>query len=293
MTIYFAYGSNLDHDQIRKRCPSANGLAIAKLSDYRLAFTGKSSLWGGAVATIEPEPGATTWGALYALSTADCAELDRWEGAPHAYERIDVRVVVPTTGASVQAVTYRKRDRKPGKPTPAYLERIERGYRAWGLPLDALEAVQPRAQATNLVAVYGSLLEGLGNHRVLARWGAELVGSGQTVERLEMADFGSYPGLRRQTPRHDDALAAQIAVEVYAVTTGGLHALDALEGHPTFYRRQPIDVRLSDGTVIAPACYLITNDRTWAQMARRPVPSGNWRHHLRRRNDRRYGPRTA
>jgi len=37
--LYFAYGSNMDWNQIRGRCPSASFLGIAVLLDHRLAFS--------------------------------------------------------------------------------------------------------------------------------------------------------------------------------------------------------------------------------------------------------------
>ncbi len=55
-TLYFAYGSNLDQQQMRKRCPGARVLAPGVLRGYRIAFGNHSVKRGGAVATIVPYP---------------------------------------------------------------------------------------------------------------------------------------------------------------------------------------------------------------------------------------------
>lgn len=50
--LYFAYGSNLDGAQMRRRCPSARLVGAAILDGYRLGFAGQSAALGGGVATV-------------------------------------------------------------------------------------------------------------------------------------------------------------------------------------------------------------------------------------------------
>jgi hypothetical protein len=50
--LYFAYGSNLDDEQMRSRCASAQPVARAVLPNYALAFGGFSHRWDGAVASV-------------------------------------------------------------------------------------------------------------------------------------------------------------------------------------------------------------------------------------------------
>jgi len=45
-TLCFAYGSNLDPAQMRRRCPRARPGRRATLYGYRLAFGGHSQAWG-------------------------------------------------------------------------------------------------------------------------------------------------------------------------------------------------------------------------------------------------------
>ena len=41
-TLYFAYGSNLDPTQMRRRCPTSAPAGPATLDGWRLAFGGHS-----------------------------------------------------------------------------------------------------------------------------------------------------------------------------------------------------------------------------------------------------------
>ena len=43
--LYFAYGSNLDPEQMASRCPSARVAFLARLADHRLDFTYFSTRW--------------------------------------------------------------------------------------------------------------------------------------------------------------------------------------------------------------------------------------------------------
>ena len=52
--LYFAYGSNINLDQMRYRCPDATVYGQAVLDNYDLRFRGSG------VATVEPKEGAYT-----------------------------------------------------------------------------------------------------------------------------------------------------------------------------------------------------------------------------------------
>ena len=81
------------------------------------------------------------------------------------------------------------------------------------------------------VFVYGTLLSGEPNHRVLAD--AELLGEASTEPAFHLVDLGAFPAL---VPGGKTAVAG----EVYKVDNATLDRLDRLEGHPRFYRREPI-----------------------------------------------------
>ena len=79
-TYYFAYGSNMNLDQMAYRCPAASVVENVKLEGYRLTFCGRGK--GSGVATILPEEGSQVEGVLWKI-TPECEKsLDFYEGYP-------------------------------------------------------------------------------------------------------------------------------------------------------------------------------------------------------------------
>ena len=93
MQYYFAYGSNMDQEQMSVRCPSAELVSIGKLLDYRLAFTIFSPKRNCGCADIISSVGDQTYGLVYKLSDHDMLALDTFEGSPIHYHRIPVSIV--------------------------------------------------------------------------------------------------------------------------------------------------------------------------------------------------------
>lgn len=104
MSLYFAYGSNMDKDQMLERCPSAVLVGPATLADYRLAFTIFSPKRNCGCADIVPSVGSVVYGLLYDLTDADMQALDGFEGHPVHYQRLLIRV--KTEGREMDAYSY-------------------------------------------------------------------------------------------------------------------------------------------------------------------------------------------
>jgi gamma-glutamylcyclotransferase (GGCT)/AIG2-like uncharacterized protein YtfP len=153
--LYFAYGSNLDWAQIRKRCPSTTAVSVAAARGYRLAFTRFSTNRQCGAADILPSAGDEVWGMLYEIDEAEIGVLDECEGfrpgrprEENAYERVEIEVWTTGTHVSPQRVwTYvvvRKLDPCP-KPSAEYKRLMVNGARHWGFPagyLERLEAIE-------------------------------------------------------------------------------------------------------------------------------------------------------
>jgi len=130
---YFAYGSNLSKKQMKERCPDSKSMFVATLPNYQLVFVGWARRWRGGVATIKPFRGEKVFGAIYELSERDLGRLDKYEGYPDSYNRLNV-VVFDEDGESVKAVTYIKAGRlEETQPSREYLSAMQQGYKDWGI----------------------------------------------------------------------------------------------------------------------------------------------------------------
>ncbi len=115
--LYFAYGSNLDPEQMASRCPSARAAFPAQLADHRLDFTYFSTRWSGGSADVVRHFGESVWGIVYELDPADLPRLDRFEGGYR-------RVFLPVRDARAQAqhvISYEVPLKRSFRPTTAYI----------------------------------------------------------------------------------------------------------------------------------------------------------------------------
>lgn len=138
MIRYFAYGSNLDADQMHERCPGSEPLFRARLDGYRLAFTHPSRRWQGGAADVLPHAGGHVWGIVYHLEPDDWLELDRFEGG---YERIALEVI-DDAGADHPVRSYRVRNKQSLRPTRAYLDKLLRWANHWAFPEEYLATLR-------------------------------------------------------------------------------------------------------------------------------------------------------
>jgi len=103
--IYFAYGSNLSGDVIGSLPGVHQTIGLARLDNFRLAFTRWSSRWKAGVADIVEAPGMCLWGILYNIDEEASLALDSKEGLESAYMRININVCLPD-GGFMSAYTY-------------------------------------------------------------------------------------------------------------------------------------------------------------------------------------------
>ena len=128
---YFAYDLNLNKKQMLERCPDSKPKFRATLPNYKLIFTGWNRQWRGGVASIKLFSGEKVIGAIYEVSETDLRRLDKYEGVPADYNRLNVRVF-NEAGDLLEAVTYIKaRQSEETPPSREYLAVIQKGYRDW------------------------------------------------------------------------------------------------------------------------------------------------------------------
>lgn len=134
-TIYLAYGSNLNLEQMAQRCPTSKPIGTAVLQDYQLLFRGRN---GGAVATVEPVKGSSVPVLLWEITPADELALDRYEGFPFLYRKEKVKVKLGRK--TVESMVYIMNDGKPlGIPSCYYYSVILDGYKSAEFDIDILK----------------------------------------------------------------------------------------------------------------------------------------------------------
>lgn len=90
---------------------------------------------------------------------------------------------------------------------------------------------------SNLIAVYGTLRKGFGNHALIKN--AEYKGTFTTDPIYNLHNLGGFPGLKKNGN-------ISIMMEVYSVNETEAYAVDCLEGYnpmekPTFYDKEFIE----------------------------------------------------
>ncbi len=88
-SYYFAYGSNINLDQMADRCPDAQVVGPVVLEGYELLFR------RGGFATIQPCEGNKVHGLLWSITPECERSLDRYECAPPSASRAKTSARLP------------------------------------------------------------------------------------------------------------------------------------------------------------------------------------------------------
>ena len=116
--LYFAYGSNLHHFQMKKRCKDSIFLKKINLKDFRLTFRSKYR-----AADIEPSKNSIVPGGLFEISISDEKKLDFYEDFPILYKKFYFDYY------KKKVMTYTMVKKTPFRfPTERYLAVVKRGY---------------------------------------------------------------------------------------------------------------------------------------------------------------------
>lgn len=130
--LYFAYGSNMNLEQMAFRCPDASVVGVVRVNDYRLTFCGGSH---AGVATIMPQPGSHVDGVLWRISATDEKHLDFYEGYPRLYGKESIEVI-DSSGQKMTVMAYTMNSpyrECPAVPSQGYLQGIVEGCRQNGI----------------------------------------------------------------------------------------------------------------------------------------------------------------
>ena len=134
--FYLAYGSNLNVEQMRWRCPTAEVVSTGHIHDYQLLFKGSKT---GAYLTIEQKKGSSVPVAVWRVHDADVVSLDYYEGFPKFYYKKDFKIFC-ADGRWRNCFAYiMHEERDIGIPSNAYVNTCVSGYKSFGFPIDNLQ----------------------------------------------------------------------------------------------------------------------------------------------------------
>ena len=121
--IYFAYGSNLNLNQMAHRCPTAKVVGAGMLNGYKLIFN--------RVASIELDASQSVPVGIWEIDEYCEASLDLYEGYPRLYRK--EKVYVRFDGQEVEGMIYIMNSTGKKPPSNSYYQTIRTGYRDIGL----------------------------------------------------------------------------------------------------------------------------------------------------------------
>ena len=140
MTYYFAYGSNMNHKQMKRRCPTSKFIKRVYLEGYCFVYDGHSKSRNGAVANVIKSNTAKVWGGLFEINEDNLAALDCYEGHPKTYKREEI-VIKDENGKSITAYIYRREEEKTDRPGEEYRRTVKQGAQDCGLPNEYIKAL--------------------------------------------------------------------------------------------------------------------------------------------------------
>ena len=145
MPLYFAYGSNMDRDGMRRRCPDARTVGTATLAGWRLLVTADGYV------SIVRRGGTRVHGVLWRLAPGEIAALDNYEAVAAGLYRRRV-LPVRSSGRQIPAQVYIGRTAAPGRPRPGHVPLVIAAARSWNFPPGYLAALQRLAGAARTAA---------------------------------------------------------------------------------------------------------------------------------------------
>ena len=132
--LYFAYGSNLSHKQMRDRCKNPKYIKNIFLEGYKLSFCTINRNYGAA--NIVKKSDSKVPGGIWEISNNDEKELDYFEGFPTKYVKDFF------THNSEQVMFYIiKRPYLFKRPQKYYVDKIDQGYKDCNLDREYLKKI--------------------------------------------------------------------------------------------------------------------------------------------------------
>ena len=134
-TLYIAYGSNINLEQMAYRCPTAERISTGFVENYELEFR--------RVATIIPKQDNKVPVLVWELKPEDEKSLDRYEGFPNMYRKETIPVKIGDE--VVDGMVYIMNGGQISPPPESYYTGILKGYVDNGMDTSYLKGASERA----------------------------------------------------------------------------------------------------------------------------------------------------
>jgi len=143
VTLYAAYGPNLDPRRMSERCPHSPLQGTGWLQGWRLTFGGEEFGWDGALATVVEDHFDQVFVATYDVTDEDVSDLDEWQSTDTGLY-LKTRVRVSTMNGEQLAWTYVLDAYEGGLPSASYLGILAAAAEAADAPADYVAALRAR-----------------------------------------------------------------------------------------------------------------------------------------------------
>lgn len=140
----FAYANNMSSALIRARAGQVVEEQVGKLENYEILFNRKAR-GGSATANIRPASGKAVYGVLYKVPESALRALDRFEGAPQHYRRIEVNVTDSRGGRTPAQAYIATKVEKGLRPAGHYLQSILQAAEEHHFPAEYVEELKATA----------------------------------------------------------------------------------------------------------------------------------------------------
>lgn len=142
---YIAYGSNMSLSRLKSRCPNSEFIGIGVIEGYKLIFRKSASGFFASIDKVDykkKKKRKSLWSvpvAIFKISKSDELSLDRFEGCPRWYKKIELDVK-DDKGDKITGICYvLPETSKIGVPNSEYYQIILKAYESFGIDSKILE----------------------------------------------------------------------------------------------------------------------------------------------------------
>lgn len=202
---YFAYGSNMNLEQMKYRCPNSKVKDSFFLEGFELEFKNQGL---GTYATVKKSENSKVPVVMWEITEQDESTLDRYEGCPSFYRKEYVSIEFNDEVHDV--LIYIMNDQRYGIPSKEYIHAIEEGYISAGFDTEIL---YDYLKKSNMKIEESNLKKRLGDDVMFKNYNKEKIKllkeqykKGDIVELLDDMDgeVNMFAGLRGEVRAVDD-----------------------------------------------------------------------------------------